>query len=168
MNKIFLYILILFGLLSYSKNNEILVRVIDENKDQSGYKNLKGEMVIPFGKYVICFTDTIKNYGVVLKSGGGFIAIDNQDNELYKIFPFDNGPDYTSEGLFSIVQNNKIGYADSLSGKIVIKPQYQCAYPFSNGRAQVSVNCESKTDGEYTTWQSNKWFYINKNGKKQQ
>ena len=121
MNKIFLYILILFGLLSCSKNNEILVRVIDENKDQYGYQNLQGEMVIPFGKYVICFTDTIENYGVVLKSGGGFIAIDNQDNELYKIFPFDNGPDYTSEGLFRIVQNNKIGYADSLSGKASFK-----------------------------------------------
>ena len=60
-------------------------------------KILRGEIIIPLGKYAICFTDTFRTYAIVLKSHKGFVAIDRQENILYEVFPFDNGPDYTSE-----------------------------------------------------------------------
>ena len=62
----------------------------------------------------------------------------------HKVFRFDNGPDYTSDGLFRILVENKIGYADSATGKIVINPQFECAWPFEHGVAKVSVDCECK------------------------
>ena len=82
------------------------------------------------------------------------------------MFSFDNGPDYASEGLFRIIQNNKIGYADSATGKVIIKPQFGCAFPFDNGFAKVSFNCATHSDGEHKIWTSDNWFYIDKKGKK--
>jgi hypothetical protein len=71
-----------------------------------------------------------------------------------------------ADGLFRIIINNKIGYADSGTGKIVIKPQFACAWPFENGRAKVSANCKTQSYGEHSTWFSDKWFYIDKKGRK--
>lgn len=149
-----------------SKNDNYWLSFIDTSKDEYGYKNLKGDTVIQPGKYSMCFTDTFRNYAIVLKLNSGFVSIDRQQNILYKVLPFDNGPDYTSDGLFRILKDNKIGYADSETGKIIIKPQYHCAFPFDNGIAKVSLKCKTKSHGEHTTWISNKWFYINKKGRK--
>ncbi|MFA6483115.1 MAG: WG repeat-containing protein [Bacteroidales bacterium] len=148
------------------RNNDYLVSFNDTITDQYGYKNSHGEIVIPLGKYERCFTDTFKTYAIVVKPNGGFIAIDRQENVLYGIFPYDNGPDYPSEGLFRILENNKIGYADSITGKVVIKPQFDCAWPFENGVAKVSNDCNTQEQGEHSIWLSDHWFYIDKNGKK--
>jgi hypothetical protein len=87
--------------------------------------------------------------------------------KIYSIFPFDNGPDYESEGLYRIIdKNGKIGYAKYLSDKIIIQPKYTCAYPFKNGKAQVSKNCKKIQEGENSSWESNEWYYITKKGKK--
>jgi hypothetical protein len=102
----------------------------------------------------------------VAKPNGVFVAIDRQENVLYGIFSYDNGPDYPSEGLFRILENNKIGYADSISGKVLIKPQFDCAWPFDNGVAEVSTNCLTESQGEHGSWISEHWFYIDKTGKK--
>ena len=149
-----------------SKSDNYWISFVDTVKDEYGYKNLHGDTVIQLGKYNICFTDTFKTYAIVLKSHSGFVAIDRQQKVLYKVFPFDNGPDYTSDGLFRILKDNKIGYADSTTGKIIIKPQYDCAFPFDNGIAKVSLNCKTQSDGEHSSWISKDWFYIDKKGRK--
>lgn len=138
----------------------------DTIKNEVGYKNINGNVVIPQGKYTLCFTDTFKTFAIVLKPNIGFIAIDQLENILYKVFVFDNGPDEPSDGLFRIIENNKIGFADAISGKILIKPQFDCAFPFEDGVAQVSTNCTVKLEGEHSSWESNDWFYIDKTGKK--
>lgn len=148
------------------KNNDYLIFFTDSITENQGYKNTKGEIVIPAGKYSKCFTDTFKTYAIVVKPNAGFIAIDRQENVLYGIFPYDNGPDYTSDGLFRILVNSKIGYADSITGKIVINPQFDCAWPFENGVAKVSTDCKTQSEGEHSIWQSDHWFYINKTGKR--
>lgn len=148
------------------KNNDFLVSFTDTITNEYGYKNVNGDTIIPLGKYAMCFTDTFKTYAIVVKLNIRFVAIDRQENDLYEVFSFDNGPDYPSESLFRIVENNKIGYADSLSGKVVIKPQFDCAWPFENGVAQVSNDCKTLTDGEHSSWVSEHWFYIDKTGKK--
>ena len=76
------------------------------------------------------------------------------------------GPDYTSEGFFRIIENNKIGFADSLTGKIMIKPRFVYTFPFANGIAKVSNDCKKQTGGEHSTWLSDNWYYIDKSGKK--
>jgi len=155
---------IAFGQTPNSKG--YLVRIADSIKDEYGYKNLSGDTIIPLGKYGICFTDTFKTYAFVLKPHSGFVAIDRQENVLYQVFSIDNGPDKASDELFRIIKNSKIGFANSLTGKVIIKPQFDCAWPFRNGVAKVSMECTKVPDGEYSTWVSDKWYYIDKSGKK--
>ena len=88
------------------KNNDYLVSFTDTIKDESGYKNQNGDIVIPPGKYLRCFTDTFKTYAIVVKPNSGFLVIDRQEIVLYQVFPFDNGPDEASDGLFRILKNN--------------------------------------------------------------
>ncbi len=162
-------LLFLSGLTSCGKsgkNNDYWVSFIDTVKGEHGYKNQNGDIVIPPGTYSLCFTDTFKTYAIVAKPDFGFAAIDRQENILYKVFPYDNGPDYSSDGLFRIMENNKIGFADSRTGEIVIRPRFDCAFPFENGVAKVSVDCRTQADGEHNTWLSETWYYIDKTGKK--
>ena len=144
-----------------------LVRFSDSVTDECGYKDINGGIAIAAGRYTTCFTDTFRQYAVVFNSNAGVVGIDRQQNILYKIFIFDNGPDYSSDGLFRIMKKGKIGYADSATGRIVIEPQYDCAWPFENGVAQVSNNCSTKQlDDEHWVWDSEHWKYIDKTGKK--
>ena len=110
------------------------------------------------------FTNEVQNYAIVLKSNRDLIAIDRNGNVLFEVYWFDNGPDYVEEGLFRIRKNGKIGFSD-LDGKIVIEPQFDCAFPFENGRAKVSNNCKTIQEGEYSIWISENWKYIDRNGK---
>jgi len=166
------YILLLIGLFSVRNvsgqptlDKDILISFVDTVKDEYCYKNLNGDTIIPFSKYSICYTDTFKTYAIVAIPHNGFVAIDRQEKILYNVFPFDNGPDNVSDGLFRILINDKIGYADSATGIIVIKPQFKCAYQFENGMAKVSMDCKTKSDGEHSTWLSEKWFYIDNKGR---
>jgi len=145
---------------------DYLISFHDSIKDEYGYRNLSGDTIIPLGKYGIYFTDTFKTYAIVVKPHTGFIAIDRQENILYQVFPFDNGPDIVSDGLFRIIENSKIGYADALTGKVIIIPQFDCAWPFKDGVAKVSTECTERSDGEHKTWLSDNWYYIDKSGKK--
>mgnify|MGYP002129719503 FL=1 len=88
----------------------------------------------------------------------------------YGVFQCDNGNDYVSEGLYRIVdKRGRIGYADE-SGRTVIKPRFAFGFPFENGKAKVTDKGEMKevpgSDGEYHYWESDEWYYINKEGKR--
>ena len=158
----FILVLIIGNSCKPSKNFLVLV----ENADnQYAYLNANGDTIIPFGKYEMCFTDTIKNYGIVMDKELGFIGINIKDELLFKVMNYDNGPDYISDGMFRIVDNGKIGFADE-DGKIVIAPQYECAYPFENGQAKVSLKCSKVTEDEHEMWNSEEWFFIDKKGEK--
>jgi WG containing repeat len=147
-----------------SSEQHKLYRFTDSKSGLDGYKDKSGKVIIPAGKYLMCFTDTFRAYAFVEKEKSGLIAIDQSEHELYHVFVFDNGPDYPAEGLFRIVKDDLIGYADEKSGKVIIEPKYHCAWPFTKGIAMVSDSCQDHSDGEYHTWTSNHWYYINKNG----
>jgi len=84
---------------------------------------------------------------------------------LFNVFLYDNGPDYPSDGLFRIVKDSKIGYAN-LDGQIIIEPQFKCAQPFTDGKAEVTFECEMTMMDEHSVWESDQWFTIDKTGKK--
>jgi len=161
---------LIFILVSYAVSGQImqentsLYRICDTIHDQYGYINQKGDTIIKLGKYSICFTDTFKTNAIVLLPKHGFVAIDRNEKILYEIFSFDNGPNNISDGLYRIIANKKIGFADQ-NGKIIIPPQFDCAYPFENGRAKVSMNCRTVNEGEHSRWISNDWYFIDKSGK---
>jgi hypothetical protein len=95
---------------------------------------------------------------------GKWVIIDSQKKVLYDVFIYDNGPDYPSEGLIRIIENGKIGYADANTYAMVIKPQFDCAFPFDNGKAKVSNKCQTVKEGEYSSWTSEEWTYVDKHG----
>ncbi len=146
------------------EDNDFLLRV--ESEEECKYVNQKEETVIAAGKYIMCFTDTFKTYAVVLSQEEGFIGIDRNENVLFNVFQFDNGPDETSEGLFRYVKDDKIGFINSQSGAKVIEAKYIGAYPFENGKAKVSENCSKEKDGEHYSWKGGDWYYIDHSGKK--
>ena len=152
---------------SCNKSDDYLYKIHEGKFDEigvpSGYKNSKGDTIINIGVYKYCYTDTIKHFGIVMTNENVLIGIDKKNNKLFEILWFDNGPDYISDGLFRIIKDNKIGYADQ-NGKIIIEPKFDCAFPFENGIAKVSYKCSTEKDGEHSTWKSNDWFYVNKKG----
>lgn len=93
-----------------------------------------------------------------------WVIMNAQETALYEVFLYDNGPDYEAEGLIRVVKNGKIGYADGKTFAIVIEPQFDCAYPFENGKAKVSKQCKTVKDGEYSVWESDAWQYVDKTG----
>lgn len=170
MKKVFLLIsvtlLIVSGGCSQSKKAEFLTLVCEKNDDSKcGYEDSNRKIVIPIGKYSYCYTDTLKDFAVVMDKNNRCIAIDINENELFEVYWYDNGPDYLSEGFFRIKKDDKIGYANE-KGEIIIKPQYKCAFPFEDGKAKVALDCSYEQMGEHQAVQSNKWFYIDKSGTK--
>jgi len=158
-----------------SINSDYLLSFAVDNDSSGGtsygYKNLQGEIVIPLGKYQQCFTDTFKSFAFVyddMLTNSKVIAIDRNEKILFEAYMFDNGPDWLEEGLFRIIRNGKIGYAD-VNGFIIIVPKYECAGQFENGIAKVSLHCnlvKSENDPEHTSMESDSWFYIDKKGNK--
>ncbi|TWR25059.1 WG repeat-containing protein [Mucilaginibacter achroorhodeus] len=165
MRKLPALILIIFSACESGPKGD-LYKVTDPSGNLEGYVNAKHDTVIPLGKYQLCFTDTFKYLAFVIK-GSEMLAIDRNEKVLFKPFPFDNGPDYESEGFYRAIDDSKrIGYADT-AGNIVIKPQFGCAFPFEKGLAKVSYDCKTIELGEgHSVWESDKWFYINKQGKR--
>ena len=159
---------ILFGCNAKPKEN-YLIKISQSSPNEpgirTGYVNISGDTIVAPGKYLYCYTDTLIYFAVVLTKSQECIAIDNHGKKLFQVFWFDNGPDYLSDGLFRILKNGKIGFADA-KGKIVIEPQFACAFPFNEGKAKVSLECKTIQQDEHNLWQSNQWFFINKTGEK--
>lgn len=154
---------------------DYLLRFSDDNDSSAGtsygYRNLQGEIIIPIGKYSHCFTDTLKNFAFVFDeklTNSKVVAIDRNEKILFDAYMFDNGPDWVEDGLFRIIRNGKIGYANR-NGVIVVDPKFECADQFENGIARVALNCKlikDESDLEHSKMESEAWFYIDKKGNK--
>ena len=107
--------------------------------------------------------DSSKIKAINFVAGSGFVAFDENDEKLFEIFPFDNGPDYPSDNLFRIVKDGKIGFAD-LRGNIIIEPQFSAALPFQNGFAAFCTQGMEIADGEHKIWSGGKWGFIDSLG----
>lgn len=137
-----------------------------DSLDNCGYVDQQGNIRIEIGKYYPCYTDTMFYYAFVYKEGSGLVAIDKEEKVLFNVWVVDNGPDYPSEGLFRIVKDGKIGFAN-LKGEIVIPPRFEAVYPFQDGVAAYCVGCTTGNDkftSEYTVWSGGLWGFINKEG----
>lgn len=135
------------------------------------FVDIKGDTIIPFGKYAYYGTDSLEFYANVLEhpndsSWGRQIAIDKNENILFDLVIFDNGPEPFHEGLTRIIRNGKMGYANKY-GQIVIPCIYDYAKWFENGKAEVTYNVTEYLDmGEHKRVESDEWFEINKKGVK--
>ena len=133
--------------------------------DACAYVAAGGDTVIPFGRYPRCATERFDRLALVAKPGVGWVGINRQEQVLFKAFIFDNGPDYPAEGVLRIVgPTGLLGYADTATGRVVLAPRYEAAFPFDSGRARVGRRCRLETDGEHSWWNCAEWTYIDQQG----
>lgn len=98
----------------------------------------------------------------------GIYAINRKAEPLFEVFCCDNGPDAPQEGVFRIIENGKMGFAN-MDGEIVVKPQFdfvwsfqECGYAiFCTGGKKVNCN----TLDNHWIWEGGKWGIISKEGK---
>lgn len=124
-----------------------------------GYVSEKGDTIIPC-IYPFAYTDTISHIGFVAEKNGEIACFGKTGNKLFYVFKYDNGPDYSQEGLFRITNKDGfIGFADTL-GNVIIPPTYRFAFPFKHGKAKVTNEGQLVTKGEYSVWESSSWIFI--------
>ena len=156
-------------------SSDTLIAVTDEDYLQYGsrvaYVNFHGDTIIPFGHFAYFGTDTLTHFATVLKYTndsifGRQIAIDRNQNILFDIVMFDNGPELFHDGLLRVLQNGKMGYANRF-GQIVIPCVYDYAKWFDNGQAEVTFKAKEFLDmEEHRRVESDDWFKIDKKGNK--
>ena len=108
--------------------------------EQYAYVNQDGQTVVPYNRYLLCYTDTIRTIGFVFKPNVGCVAINNKGKELFNVFMANNGNDYPKDGLFRILDKSgtKMGVAN-MKGKVIVKPKYDAIFPYYEGLAAVAV-----------------------------
>lgn len=161
MNRILLYFSFIctVGLACCTRTPDEKLFVVEDN-GLFGYVSESGDTVIPC-MYPFAYTDTINHIGFVAEGNGKIVCLDKKGNKLFNVFKYDNGPDYPQEGLFRIIdEDGAIGFADTL-GTVIIPPSYKFAFPFKDGKAKVTYEGQSVSNGEYTVWESSSWTFIN-------
>jgi hypothetical protein len=86
-----------------------------------------------------------------------------RDGSTISTITFDNGPDYFIEHLARYRAGKKIGFIDEF-GRIVIKAQYDFAFPFKGKNAIVCNGCKEISEGEHKSLSGGTWGCIDKKG----
>lgn len=156
---------------SFSQEEEVLKYQYDPVTDKGiGFVNSKGEIVIPADHFGFVYSSHLEKIAFVLFKEGpkGIYAINRKAEPLFEVFCCDNGPDESKEGVFRIIENGKMGFAN-MDGEIVIKPQFDFVWPFQECGYAIfcmggkKVNCN--TLDNHWRWEGGKRGIINKEGK---
>lgn len=143
-----LLLILLFFLACFKSNNPIpKAPIIKDNHVDSSYLkkiDFKGEEMISVFK---------KN---------SFYYIHKNGKEM-ETLTYDNGADPFSDGLARTKINGKIGFFNS-NLDIILKPIYDFAFPFYNGKAEICTGCKEKKVGEHSMLDGGKWQKIDRNG----
>ncbi|CAA6820654.1 MAG: Unknown protein [uncultured Sulfurovum sp.] len=86
-----------------------------------------------------------------------------KDGKKIQTLTYDNGADPFSDGLARTRVNGKIGFFNT-NLEIVLKPIYDFAFPFHEGKAEICTGCKEKKEGEHTMLDGGKWQKIDRNG----
>ena len=168
-NIIITILLVFISMNMYAQDNKLHIYYYPnfEAVDATlGYVDSSGKVIIPAGKYPYLFTDVFDKIAfVLLKDKKGVYAIDRSEKVLFQVCSFELGPDIISNGLFRIIENGKIGFAN-MNGKIVIKPNWGFIFPFQeNG---LAIFCEKGNwiwiDKEHRKFSGGKWGAMDTKG----
>jgi len=94
----------------------------------------------------------------------GVIFYVSKNGKVVRTHFFDNGADYFVEGVARTIAADKFGFIDK-GLNVVIKPEYDFAFPFSGGVAVVCNACFIVAEGEHKSVDGGEWGLINKAGK---
>ena len=158
-------ILFLFSYLFMFSQNNYWLRVTDSSTWRQAFVDQNGEIMIPYGKYKFILTDTMWYFAFVYKEKNGIVAINRNNQIIFRPLADNLEPDPPSDGLFRIIENNKIGFAN-MKGEIVIPPRFEAVMRFHHNVAAFCIGCRMEYDTitEYGYWTGGKWGFINKRG----
>lgn len=167
-NIIITTLLLFISMNIYAQDDKLYIYYYQNFEDVDatlGYVDSSGKVVIPAGKYPYIFTAEFDKIAfVLLKDRKGVYAIDRNEKILFQVCSYEIGPDIVSNGLFRIIENGKIGFAN-MNGEIVIKPRFQFVYPFQeNGFAIFCENGTWSMLDKYIPVIKGKWGVINRQG----
>ena len=167
-NIIITTLLLFISMNIYAQDDKLYIYYYPNFEDVDatlGYVDSSGKVVIPAGKYPYIFTAEFDKIAfVLLKDRKGVYAIDRNEKILFQVCSYEIGPDIVSNGLFRIIENGKIGFAN-MNGEIVIKPRFQFVYPFQeNGFAIFCENGTWSMLDKYSPVIKGKWGVINRQG----
>ena len=167
-NIIITTLLLFISMNIYAQDDKLYIYYYPNFEDVDatlGYVDSSGKVVISAGKYPYIFTDVFEKIAfVLLKDKKGVYAIDRNEKILFQVCSYEIGPDIVSNGLFRIIENGKIGFAN-MNGEIVIKPRFQFVYPFQeNGFAIFCENGTWSMLDKYIPVIKGKWGVINRQG----
>jgi len=149
--------------LSFAQN-DFWLRVTDSSHRQA-FIDAKGKVRIPYGKYEYILTDTLMHFAFVYNQEIGVVAINKQEEVLFKPLIVDNfQPDEPRNGLFRIIEDEKIGFAN-MNGEIIIPAHFEAVKSFQDSIAAFCVGCKMEYDElEYGYWSGGKWGFISLKG----
>lgn len=160
--------LMCFFAIAQKKQKDYLISFNDtiSGKVLVGYKNLKGDVIIPARYTGYGDVDTLYDFTTVSLKDSGLLVIDRTGKHILRPFIYDNGPDYIEEGLFRFVENNKIGFANAKYKK-VIPATFDFVTPFKNGLAEYTMGGHKVREGEHWYWSGgHEVGFINHSGQK--
>lgn len=160
--------LLLLSAYTYAQDSKLYIYYPDFEKNESlcGFVDANGKVIIPAGRYTDIFTTEFDKIAfVIIKGKKGVYAIDRNEKVLFQVYNYEFFPDKVANGLFRIIENEKIGFAN-MNGQIIIRPTFNFIFPFQeNG---LAIFCEkgawTKVHKEYTKFSGGKWGAINKKG----
>lgn len=132
-----------------------------EDGDFMGYKNSKGEIVIP-AKYRMA--EKFSKYGIAaVVDDNSWAYIDTKGNVLIRPCSWDNFPDEFCNGLARFKKDEMFGFFNQ-KAEIVIPNKYSYCSRFSNGLAAFCDGCKKQYIGEYDFYKGGKWGYMDTKG----
>ncbi|MFC1615627.1 WG repeat-containing protein [Patescibacteria group bacterium] len=155
------------------EGDNIWYSYIDTDKNSKtygdyGFKDTTtNEVMVPTQYTIIykkCFdSNKSETYVAVRSSGGGWIYINQNGEDIVQAYNFDAGPDFFKEGLSRYVENGKVGFINE-NLEIVIPAQFDNAYPFENGFAKVCNGCQRDPMVEHSKLEGGIWGVVDKKG----
>lgn len=132
-----------------------------EKDGKWGYKNARGIVIPP--RFDVANPFSPQGIAAVADERG-WAYVDGQGALVIRPFVVDNGPDYFSEDLARFTSAGKFGFFNR-RGRVVIRPKFDYAAPFSEGLASVCVGCKEVRQGEHSVRRGGRWGFIDRSGK---
>ena len=150
------FILLTTSTIYGQKKFKVVVKETETWRSIYSFVDTKGKTFrqLDTSNYYTCFTTDTYVYFAIFgkKDFKGWAAMNSEEKVVFNVYNTSFGeptPDDIIENKIRIVDsNNLIGFANK-KGQIIIKPKFEIATSFYNGKAIIGQNCEKVLWGEH-------------------
>jgi hypothetical protein len=153
---LFTLLLLLSHIIYAQQQFKVVVKTTGDWREIYSLVDKKGKLIrqLDTAKYYVAFnTDQYVHFAVFgIKGVKGWAAIDASEKMLFNVYNTSFGeptPDYLFENKIRITDSTGlIGFADN-KGRIIIRPQFEIASSFHNGKAIIGQQCKKIPWGQH-------------------